>query len=77
MKASLYSLENQQTASPLQGQTQQVQRIWAAGHLSSQLGGMVLLRGGDGEWPWGLGPGLPAARLFLDSQIANQITVRG
>lgn len=54
MQDSLYSLENQQTASPLQGQTQQVQRIWATGHLSSQLGDMVLLRGGDGEWPWGL-----------------------
>lgn len=47
---SLYSLENQQKASSLQGQTQQVQRIWTAGCLSSQLGNLVLLRGGDGEW---------------------------
>lgn len=46
----LSSLENQQTASSLQSQAQQVQRIWAAGRLSSQLGDLVLLCGGDGEW---------------------------
>lgn len=50
MQDSLYSLENQQTASSLQGQAQQVQRIWTAGRLSPQLGDLVLLRGGDGEW---------------------------
>lgn len=47
---SFCSLENQQKASSLQGQTQQVQRIWTAGGLSSQLGDLVLVRGGDGEW---------------------------
>lgn len=56
---SLCSLENQQKAPSLQGQTQQVQRIWTAGGLPSQLGDLVLLCGGDGEW---------SSRLFFSGK---------
>lgn len=43
--------ENQQASASLQGQTQQVQRVRAAGCLPPHLCHLVLVRRGDGEAP--------------------------